>query len=119
MAFNERRSFPRVPINVEIAYKIISLPEKISNPMIRSKDISETGIRIIVLERLDPYTMLDIEFLLPGSKEPIFATGRTIWMEEFMVGSLNSSKAYEVGIEFVSISKEDREKIHQFTSFSL
>jgi c-di-GMP-binding flagellar brake protein YcgR len=114
MASVEKKAFPRVYFDVEVEYKIISSPEKISDPMIRSKDTSEGGITIAALERLDPYTMLALKFLLPGSRESISATARVVWIEEFMVGTLNSSKAYEAGVEFVSISKEDREKINQF-----
>jgi len=119
MAFVEKRVFPRVSLNVEVGYKIISSPEQISNPLIHTKDISESGIRIVALERLDPDTLLDLEFLLPGLNEPISATGRAVWTEEFMVGTLSSSQAYEVGVEFVSISKEDREKINQFVFLKL
>ena len=114
MAFVERRAFPRVSFNVEVSYKIISSPEKISDLTMRSKDISGGGIRIVALERLDPDTMLDLKFLLPGSKEPISAIGRVVWTEEFTVGTLDSSKACEAGVQFVSISKEDRQKINQF-----
>jgi len=114
MAFVERRAFPRVSFDVEVNYKIISLPEKVSDLTMRSKDISEGGIRIVALEMLDPGTMLDLKFLLPGLKEPMSAIARVVWTEEFMVGTLSSSKAYEAGVEFVSISKEDREEINQF-----
>jgi c-di-GMP-binding flagellar brake protein YcgR len=114
MAFDEKRAFPRVSLNVKVDYKIISSPEKVPDPMILSKDISEIGIRIVAFERLNPYTMLDLKFLLPGSKESISATGRAVWSKESMVGTSSSSKAYEIGVEFVSISKEDREKINQF-----
>jgi len=119
MAFIEKRIFPRVSFNVEVRYKIISSPERISDSMIRSKDISEGGIRIIALERLNPHTMLDLNFFPPGSKESISATARVAWTEEFIVGTLSSSKAYETGIEFVSISKEDREKIKQLVASRL
>lgn len=119
MALVERRAFPRVSLDVEVDYKIISSPKEISDPMIHSKDISESGIRIVVLEKMNPDTILNLKFSLPGSQELILVTGKVAWIEEFMVGTLSSSKAYEVGVEFSSISKEDREKINQFVSLKL
>jgi c-di-GMP-binding flagellar brake protein YcgR len=119
MAHAERRIFPRVPLNVEIDYKKISRPEKTSDPGIHSEDISESGIRILALEELNPDTMLELKFSLPGLKEPICVTGTTVWIDEFTVGTLSSSKAYEVGIKFDSISPEDRNKINQFVSGKL
>ncbi|MFH1190813.1 MAG: PilZ domain-containing protein [Candidatus Omnitrophota bacterium] len=112
MVFDEKRAFPRVSLNIEVDYAIISLPE--SGSLIHSKDISEGGIRIVALEKLAPQTMLKLKFLLPGSKEPVCVTGKVIWADEFSVGTLSSSKAYETGVEFVSINKEDRAKINKF-----
>ncbi|MBM3246442.1 MAG: PilZ domain-containing protein [Candidatus Omnitrophica bacterium] len=114
MAFAERRAFPRLACNAEVDYTIISAPKQAANPTIQSKDISAGGIRIVTLEKLNPETMLDLKFWLPDSREAISAAGKVVWAEEFTVGNLKSSKACETGVEFISISEEDREKIKQF-----
>lgn len=114
MAPVENRAYPRVSFNVDVDYKIVSAPERASSPTTRSKNISENGIRIVTLEKINPDTVLDLKFLLPGSKEAVLATARVVWAKEFMVGNLNSSKACDTGLEFVSISKEDKGKINQF-----
>ncbi len=119
MTTNERRAFPRVSLRVGVGYKVIASLEKKTGPLICSKDISETGIRIVALEKLNPGVMLEIKFLLPDLKESISVIGRVVWTEEFMVGNLSSSKAYEVGVEFVSVNKEDKEKINQFVTTRL
>lgn len=114
MAFVERRVFPRVSFNVEVNYKIQSSLKEIPDSMADSKNISEGGVCFVAFERLNPGTILNLRLLLPDSKQLIYVTGRVVWVEEFTVGNLNSSKAYETGIEFVFIREKDRERIKQF-----
>lgn len=114
MAIVERRAFPRLLFNVEVEYKIMLLPEGIEALKAYSKDISGGGIRLMTPERLVCDSILELKFFLPGSREPIFVTGRVVWTEKFEEGALGPAEAYDAGIEFISIRPEDKEKIRQY-----
>jgi len=114
MAFIEKRAFRRLLFNVEVEYKVVSAPEELSALMVHSKNISAGGIRLVILEKLDLGTILALKFFLPDSTKPTCATGRVVWTEEYTIGTLDSSKAYDAGIEFVSIKQEDRARIHNY-----
>ena len=113
MGMIERRRFPRLPVNMGVDYKALDKKESDSITM-DSKNISVGGIRIILLEKTEIGSLLELKFLLPESQKLISATGRVAWVEEFIVGDAKKARAYEAGIEFINISEEDRNKIGEY-----
>lgn len=100
-------------LNVGINYKIL---DKIEPPDIvtQSKNISEGGICIILLEKVINGAVLDLTFTLLGSDEPVRTMGRVAWISEFIVGDPRTGRAYEAGVEFIDISDDDRKKISEY-----
>ena len=119
MEFVEKMAFQRLLFSVEVEYKVVSSPEVLAALKARSKNISAGGIRLVVLEKLRAGTVLDLKFLLSGSPEPVRAKGMVAWTEEYTVGSLDSSKAYDAGIEFISIKQKDKARIQQYVQSRL
>lgn len=113
MVIAERRRFPRLSLNVEVEYKIL---EQIEPEFVitETKNLSAGGIRIILLEKVNIGTLLELKFLIPDLNKILSAIGKVVWIEEFIVGDIKTGKAYDAGIEFINISKEDREKIKQY-----
>ena len=109
----ERRRFPRLAFNVEVEYKVLEA-EATEALASYSKDISAAGICIILLDKVDKGTLLDLKFFLPDLNRTIFAQGRVVWIEEFVVGDMKTGKAFEAGIEFTKIDDVDQETIKQF-----
>lgn len=118
MSVEERRKFPRLPLNVSVEYTILAHKEA-ENILTRSKNISAGGIRIILLEKVEPGTLLELKISFPESKDPIVSTGRVAWIDEFIVGDSKEGKAYEAGIEFKEIDSRDREKIKKYVITNL
>ena len=114
MAFIEKRSFPRLSCKVEVQCRAISLPEGIGSLRAQSKDISAGGIGLITCDKFNLGTALVLMFSLPDTKEPICAMGKVMWTEEANTGTPGLTKAYDTGIEFISIQPEDQEKIKQY-----
>jgi c-di-GMP-binding flagellar brake protein YcgR len=76
-----------------------------------TKDISQGGICIRLLEKFQPGTILELNFSMQRLNKLIIAKGRIVWVRQFSVGI---SRIYESGIEFVSINDEDRKTIGEF-----
>lgn len=106
----EKREFPRVPVDVDVDYKIIDFldPDELAG---QSKNISVGGICIIMLEKASPGTNLELNFLIPELNKKIKAKGTIAWTKEFSLGKTQDHKAYDAGIEFTDISKEDKQQI--------
>jgi c-di-GMP-binding flagellar brake protein YcgR len=109
----EKRRFPRLFFNVDVEYKKLEEGES-SGIKTRSKNISARGIRLILLEKIKLQTNIELRFSLPDTQEKIVATGKVVWIEEFSVGDAPSNLAYDAGIEFITVSKADRERIVKF-----
>lgn len=74
-----------------------------------SGDISEGGVFVSTYRALAMGSLVDLEFSLPGSDEPLHARGEVRWHRDatpdFPPG---------VGISFDELSDEDRKVIHRF-----
>lgn len=117
MDVNEKRKFPRLPINVGIKYEITD-PKAAETKSTQSKNISVGGICIIALEKMPVGSTLNLNFFLPDDKKIIKAKGKIAWSKEFSIGSDNN-KAYDLGIEFIQIAKSDRKRIDKYVGMQL
>lgn len=114
----EKRKFPRLPLNVGVKYEISKLTVS-KKKSIQTKNISSGGICIVALEEIAEGTIIDFTFALPNDDKIINAKGKIVWIKEFSVGDENNNKAYDLGVEFIQISKSDREKINQYVNMKL
>lgn len=109
----ERRKYPRLNFNIEVEYNIAN-QDNTASAVTQSKNIGSGGICIISLDKINVGDNINLKFSLPDSNEVINAKGVVIWVDEYSVGDISSSKAYDTGIEFTSIQDTDRAKIKQF-----
>jgi c-di-GMP-binding flagellar brake protein YcgR len=73
----------------------------------RVSNLSLGGVRIFSDERLDIGQEVDLDFFLP-SGAAIEARARVVWIKELPPGSKG---VYDVGLEFVKLSKRAREEL--------
>ncbi len=107
----EGRRFVRLNALVDVVYKKLSfLEEELS----LTKNISKGGICLIAYEELKESDILDLEIYLPEDKIPINATGRVVWVKEFIIGSPIKGKRFDAGIEFMEIKEEDLNRIDRY-----
>ena len=103
--FKERRKFPRARFTCKI---VVSLsPHSV---IAQTKNISAGGIRISMAEMVNPADIIDLELFLKKDN-PIRCKGRVVWATEVMNPMENIASMYDVGIEFLDISDQDREYI--------
>jgi len=102
----EKRLFSRFNISCNIAvtpnFRIVAFNARLEN-------IGEGGIRIVLRERLDIATLLNLEISPLDERKSIICEGEVIWVNEKITEEGNRS--FYTGIKFTNISEEDRAKI--------
>jgi hypothetical protein len=110
---SELRKFKRIPDNIKVDYRIISLGD---NPHeyfeLRgggaSENISEGGMLFEVSENIPLGTFLEVQFGFEDLSYPAILRGRVIRVEE-----LNGSHKYDLGIKFTHYFAKDRELLQE------
>ena len=108
----ERRKFARLNTLTDITYnRKHPLDER---RLTLSKNISKGGICFIAYEELEEREVLDLNIYLPEDKKPIRVSGRVAWVKEFIIGDQPKNRRFDVGIEFIGIGDEDKNKIDKY-----
>ena len=104
----EKRRHPRAEFNLPLSYKNL---RSAGQPPIgsTSSNISEGGIRFKTNEFISLACRMVLEITLPTTPKPIKAISKVAWIKK-----LPTSNFYEIGNQFLEISKEDRAHIMEF-----
>ena len=105
----EKRRFQRMDSNLPLRYKNIRTATVPIGSL--TKDISEGGIRFKTNEFISLACRLVVEITLPTVQRPIKAISQVAWIRK-----LSSGDQYELGNQFLEISKEDRSLITDYVS---
>ncbi len=101
--FVEKRTSDRAPVTVRIEYG--SVDAMFSE---FTRNINEGGLFIATEKPLGLEERVQLNFQLPGSEEPIKASGRVVRVEDGS-GEENSG----MGIEFEELDRSARERINE------
>ena len=71
-----------------------------------SKDISESGIRIVTKERFELGTSLTVDIYAPDRKTPIRTLSTVVWTKKRSFRS-----GYDTGIRFIKVEKGGRKDL--------
>jgi len=105
----ERRRYIRVNKSTIVRFKI---PRNYLGMSSRSEDISEGGLRLTVLQRLEPGMLMELNFYLQEATEPIKTKARVVWQDE----RKNIYFPFAIGMQFVDITPLDRAKIRDYVN---
>jgi c-di-GMP-binding flagellar brake protein YcgR len=106
----ERRKSIRIDASFIVRYTVEEKPNTKLN--CRTKDISRGGMGLLVNEKLKGGTLLLLEFLLPDGQVLIKAEGKVAWSSgEFNERNELGKRIFHMGIEFVNIKPEARDKL--------
>ena len=97
----ERRRFQRVGSNLPLKYRNLRTATVPMGSI--TKDIGEGGIRFKTNEFISLACRLVVEIALPTVPKPIKAISKVAWIRK-----LPSGESYELGNQFLEISKEDK-----------
>ena len=108
----ERRKYPR--INAAIRYTVL---DDVSEVPLSTKNISAGGIAFFAREHIAPDTRLSLAMTLPDSSA-YTVTVRVVWSAPVRISS-DESLRFELGVEFLSISEDERKKIARYVFLRL
>ena len=108
---DERREFVRCDLSIAVKYKLTSGPDIEKGCL--SADISCAGMKMIIPEKLERASKLQLSFHLPDEKREISTRGTVAWIK----GA--GDNLFEAGIEFLEIKEEDKIIISRFVKRNL
>ena len=105
----EKRRFQRIESSLPLRYKNIRMSTVPMGSL--TKDIGEGGVRFKTNEFISLACRLVVEITLPTVQRPIKAISKVAWIRK-----LSSGEQYELGNQFLEISKEDRGLITDYVN---
>lgn len=106
--FDEKRRFARVESRFPLKYRDLKETTQETKGTV-SKNVSEGGVRFRSDRFISLATRLVVELNIPAADKPVRAVSKITWIKKLPVGD-----DYEVGNQFLEISKQDRELIRYF-----
>ena len=108
----ERRRFPRLITSADVEYTILE-KKPLQEKDTVSKNISAGGICLIVYEKIEPGSILDLKIRLEDINYVALVKGRVVWNSYFTFDADKKAR-YDLGIEFIEINESDRQKISKY-----
>ena len=105
----ERRRTPRYRVNWSVRYRRSETPL-----LAQTRDVSQTGAGLTMLEKVPPGTLLDLEVPVPGRQEPLKVTALVVWAKEVAAeqGSADHpQRRFFVGVHFQNLSSPLRQEL--------
>ena len=109
----EKRRYKRIISSVPIQYKNLRIPTEPPSGSI-TKNMGEGGICFESNKFVSLACRLVVEILIPTSPKPIKAISKVAWIRK-----IPSTDKYELGNQFLEITKEDKAHILNFVNQSL
>ena len=97
----ERRRHPRYRVNWSVRYR----RSEISSTA-QTKDVSQTGAGLTILEKVPLGSQLNLEVPIPGREIPLRVTAVVVWMKEVPSepGMAETQRRFFVGVHFQNLS---------------
>jgi hypothetical protein len=105
---NEKRRFERIPSSFPVKYRDLNKPETEFRGTV-SKNVSEGGVRFRSDRFISLACRMVVELNLPTVPKPIRAISKITWIKKLPAGD-----DYEVGNQFLEITREDKKLIRGF-----
>lgn len=113
--FTEKRESPRVNILCKIS---CIFGERLLVLDSHTENISVTGMRVILEERLSISTVVEIELFLLNMGKPLKCKGQIIWTTE--INPIETKpRLFDTGIKFIEIDNSSQEEIKKFVTASI
>ncbi|MBI4335633.1 MAG: PilZ domain-containing protein [Candidatus Omnitrophica bacterium] len=106
--FEEKRKTPRFKMSSPVEYRMLrGAPETRKGSLL--SDISAGGARFITDEFIALTARMVLNVTLPVPERPIAAVSKVAWIRK-----LDRQDRYEVGNQFLEISKDDKERLASY-----
>jgi len=99
---SERRTAARVPFPCKI---MISSPVRLL--VSHTENLSEGGLRVMLEEKLSPFTVVGIELYVDKGK-PIKCKGKIAWVKDILNPIAREATLHDTGIKFIEMDEFDK-----------
>ena len=107
---DEKRRFKRVDTNIPVQFKDLRKAGELPAGSL-TRNLSEGGVCFKTNRFVSLACRLVVEISLPSATKPVKAISKVAWIRK-----VPSSDQYELGNQFLEISKEDKAHIMQFVN---
>ena len=107
---SDRRDFPRIPQSFDAQYRLLGALAE-TWKVVRTINLSATGMRFRSAQLLEPETPLEIQIKLPSMQQPLQLRGRVAWSQ------MQASGVVENGVEFVDLAEHQQVQIDELVQF--
>jgi c-di-GMP-binding flagellar brake protein YcgR len=107
----ERRIFPRFNLQVTVTFRVLEDESALSG---QTRNISRGGVCFIADRFLGKNTLVELNISMPEAGEEMRVPGRVVWTREFAIGTGETGKRYDVGVEFLNIDDATIERLNKF-----
>lgn len=112
-----KRKFPRIHESVNIKWKKKDKSScKAPECSDITSDVSEGGACLVVYEKMNVGDPLSLELQLPSGRR-VNTEAKVAWIRDFEIMGPKGQNGYEVGVQFINISENDKEELKQFFSW--
>ncbi|MGB2630990.1 MAG: PilZ domain-containing protein [Candidatus Omnitrophota bacterium] len=108
---SERRKSERVKTHIPVRYRKLRDGAGVSGFSSLSKNLSQGGIRFRTAEFISMACRLILELDIPMFVKPVKAISKVAWIKK-----TDSGNDYEVGNQFLEMSKKDKELISEYVN---
>ena len=107
----EKRKHERVKTHIPVRFRKLRDGAGISGASSLSRNLSQGGIRFKTAEFISMACRLILELDIPMFVKPVKAISKVAWIKK-----ADSGDDYEVGNQFLEMSKKDRELISEYVN---
>lgn len=101
----EYRKLFRANISLKVEYKSLKEPPVTGAAI--SRNISPTGINIIMPDKLERGEELELYVFIYEKRKPVYARGKVIWVSECSYVPKSKKKYYSCGIQCTYMTAQD------------
>ncbi|MBI4970964.1 MAG: PilZ domain-containing protein [Candidatus Omnitrophica bacterium] len=107
----DKRKFPRLNVKCDVLVKEQNSSDIFTT---ETENIGAGGICVFLKKSLASYSPVSLKLELNDKEtQPIECTGKVVWCIKNQTLNQDNTR-FDVGIEFLSIKSEDRERIRRF-----
>lgn len=99
---SNRRGHPRFKNKIEVEY---SVEKKARLKSAKSVNISQGGMKLLMDEKLQNGTVIDLKIEVPETRKIIEVEGEVVWSKDFEIKDPTGKRFFNTGIKFIAIKE--------------
>ena len=108
----ERRQNLRVPVVLSANYTLRDGPDREERS--RVWNVSDAGVAVVVSEKLQPGTWLDLKITIADTEPPLCLSGCVTWTKSLARRDAEGRRMFESGVSLTDLGEAERQRFDRF-----